>query len=61
MRMPEFPDIPEGVTLQMPMHFELLYYNSLHYNAIVSKDTGKVCLDLPQLTNTHSELLDLTT
>ena len=54
LRMSEFPDIPEGVTLQMPTHFELLYYDSLHYNAIVSKDTGRVCLDHPQLTNIHT-------
>ena len=59
--MPEFPDIPEGVALQKPTHFELLYYDSLHYNAIVSVDTGRVCLDHPQLTNIHSEVVDLTT
>ena len=59
--MPEFPDIPEAVTLQKPMHFELLCYDSFHYNAIVSIDTGKVCLDPPQLANTHSELVNLTT
>ena len=61
LRMPEFPDIPEGVALQKPTHFELLYYDSLHYNAIVSVDTGRVCLDHPQLTNIHSEVVDLTT
>ena len=61
LRIPEFPDIPEGVTLQKPTYFELLYYDSLHYNAIVSIDTGKVCLDPPQPANTHSEPVNLTT
>ena len=61
LKMPEFPDIPEGVTLQKPTHFELLYYDSMHYNAIVSIHTGKACLEPPQLANTSSELINLTT
>ena len=58
--MPEFPDIPKDVTLQKPTHFELLYYDSMHYNATVSIHTGKACLEPPQLANTSSELINLT-
>ena len=45
--------------LQMPTHFELFYYDSLHYDAIVSEGTGMVCVDVPELSDNHSELIQL--
>lgn len=59
LKLPVFPEISEHISLQMPTHFELLYYDSLHYDAIVSEDTGKVCVDVPQLSDNHSELIPL--
>ena len=34
LKLPVFPDISETISLQMPTHFELFYYDSLHYDAI---------------------------
>ena len=59
LKLPVFPDISETISLQMPTHFELFYYDSLHYNAIVSEDTGKVCTHLPKLPDNYSELIQL--
>ena len=56
LKLPVFPDISETISLQMPTLFELFYYDSLHYDAIVSEDTGKVCMHLP---DNHSELIQL--
>ena len=46
LKLPEYPEI----TLQLPTHFELLYYDSLHYDAIVCKNIGKVCSAPPTIT-----------
>ena len=35
LKLPEYPEIGEGVKLQLPTHFEFLYYDSLHYDANV--------------------------
>ena len=59
LKLPVFPDISETISLQMPTHFELFYYDYLHYNAIVSEDTGKVCTHLPKLPDNYSELIQL--
>lgn len=56
LKLPVFPDISETISLQMLTLFELFYYDSLHYDAIVSEDTGKVCMHLP---DNHSELIQL--
>ena len=41
-------------------HFELYYHPSLHYNAIVSMETGKVCTTPPELTGTDDpDIIDL--
>ena len=61
LKLPVFPDISEtiNISLQMPTHFELFYYDSLYYDAIVSEDTGKVCMHLSKLPDNHSELIQL--
>ena len=59
LKLPVFPEISKLISLQMPTHFELLYYNSLHYDAIVSEDMGKVSVDVPELSDNHSELMQL--
>ena len=59
LKLPVFPEISEDISLKMPTHFELLYYESLHYDAIVSEDTGKVCTQVPELVDNHSEILHL--
>lgn len=57
LKLPEFPKVSEGVSLQMPPHFELLYYDSLHYDAIVCETTGRVCSTPPALSYNHSKLV----
>ena len=46
LKLPEFPEVSEGVSLQMPTHSEMLYYDSLHYDAVVCETTGTVCSTL---------------
>lgn len=60
LRYPVLPDLDESIPLQRPDHFELLYYENCHYDAIVSIESGKVCLSPPTLSSYHSELIDLT-
>ena len=36
LKLPVFPEINKHISLQMPTHFELFYYDSLHYDAIAS-------------------------
>jgi len=57
----KFPYIPEmdECTLLRPEHFELLYHTNYHYDAIVSVETGRVCVDQPLLSGTTSELIQL--
>ena len=45
---PAFPyvDIDETNYLR-PSHFELLYYQNYHYDAVVAMDTGCVSTDVP--------------
>ena len=43
LRLPEFSDVSEGVSLQLPTRVELLCYDSLHHDAIVCEMTGRVC------------------
>ena len=57
LKLPEFPEVSKGVSLQMPTHFELLYYDSLHYDAIVCETTGRVCSTPPTLSYNHSRLV----
>jgi len=38
------PDLDKSITLLRPHHFELLYFKNYHYDAIVSIESGKVCL-----------------
>ena len=52
------PDI-DGFTLLKTSHFELLYYESLHYDAVVAVDSGRVSTDNPILIGSTSELIDL--
>ena len=59
LRYPVLPDLDKSIPLLRPDHFEL-YYQSYHYNAIVSTESGKVCLSPPTLSSYHSELIDLT-
>ena len=58
MRYPSFPDI-DGATLLNPSHFELLYYENFHYDAVVAADNGRVSTSNPILTGSTSELIDL--
>ena len=47
LKLPELPKVSERMLLQMPVHFELLYYDSLHYvtsyNYIIWETVGRVC------------------
>ena len=52
LKLPVFPEISKHISLQMSTHFELLYYDSLHYDAIVSEDMEMVCVDVPELSGT---------
>ena len=55
---PCYPDIDEATPLK-PSRFELLYYENLHYDAVVAVDSGRVSTDNPILTGSASELIDL--
>ena len=59
LRYPVLPDLDGSVTLLRPRHFEL-YYEKSHYDAVVSIDSGKVCLSPPAVSGCHSELFNLT-
>ena len=39
----------------MPDHFELMYFENHHYDAVVSFTTGKVCTDHPIIAGTHDQ------
>ena len=41
-------------------HFELMYYDNLHYDVVMSAVTDNVCTDQPILTGTESTIIDLT-
>jgi len=60
LHYPELPELDESIPLLRPKHFELLYYESCHYDAIVSNESGEVCLNTPVLSGGHSEMVDLT-
>ena len=59
LRYPVLPDLDKSIALLKPDHFELLYYENCHYDAIVSIGSGKVCLTPPTLLGCHSELIEL--
>ena len=59
LRYPVLPDLDKSIALLKPDHFELLYYENCHYDAIVSIGSGKVCLIPPTLSGCHSELIEL--
>ena len=60
IRYPTFPDVDiDETSFLRPSHFELLYYQNYHYDAVVAMDTGTVCTDVPILTETKSELIIL--
>ena len=59
LKLPAFPQPNDSITLLMPTHFELFYYDDCHYDAIVSTTTGKVSTTPPALSTSHSDLLDL--
>ncbi len=42
-------------TCSKPSHFELLYFNNTHYDAIVSATTEKVCTTPPPLSTCTNE------
>ena len=57
---PAFPyvDIDETNYLR-PSHFELLYYQNYHYDAVVAMDTGSVSTDVPHFDWNKKELIVL--
>ena len=60
IRYPVFPDIDiEETGYLRPSHFELLYYQNYHYDAVVAMDTGSESADIPILTGTKNKLIDL--
>ena len=60
IRYPVFPDMDiEETGYLRPSHFELLYYQNYHYDAVVAMDTGSVSADIPILTGTKNKLIDL--
>ena len=59
MKFPELPDVNDNVTLLKPDHFELLYHENSHYDAVMSVITN-VCSDQPVLTGRESTVIDLT-
>lgn len=52
--LPNVDKLEAGITLLKPTHFELFYYESSHYDAVVSADTGKVCTNYPTLNQASS-------
>ena len=60
LNYPELPEIDQSIPLLRPKHFELLYYENCHYDAIVSCESGEVCISTPDLPGGHSEVVDLT-
>ncbi|XP_065893597.1 uncharacterized protein [Dysidea avara] len=60
LQYPVLPELDKSICLLKPNHFELLYYENSHYDAIVSCISGKVCHRTPMLSGDHSELIDLT-
>ena len=60
LKFPELPDVDDSITLLKPDHFELMYYDNLHYDVVMSAVTNNVCTDHPSLTGTESTVIDLT-
>ncbi|XP_065897260.1 uncharacterized protein [Dysidea avara] len=58
LKYPHIPEMEECALLR-PTHFELLYYTNSHYDAIVSVDTGRVCIYQPLLSGESSELIEI--
>lgn len=59
LRYPELPEVDATLQLLKPNHFEIFYYENVHYDAIVSADTAKVCLDQPVIPFIDSEVIYL--
>ena len=55
---PSLPDV-DGVTLLQPSHFELLYHENFHYDAVVAAHCKIVSPDNPILTGSESEIINL--
>ena len=60
LRLPVLPPPDSCLTRLKPTHFELLYYENCHYDAIVSATTGRVSASPPPLTSSHTDFIDLT-
>ena len=57
---PAFPDVDvDETSFLRPSHFELLYHQNYHYDAVVAVNNGRVTTDVPILTGTISELIVL--
>ena len=56
----ELPNVDDSITLLKPDHFELIYYDNLHYDVVMSAITDNVYTDHPILTGTESTVIDLT-
>ena len=57
----ELPYVDDSIALLKPDHFELVHYDNLHYDVVVSAVTDSICTDHPILTGTESIVNDLTT
>ena len=51
INFPDFPDVEvDENSFVRPKHFELLYHQNYHYDAVVALGTGKMSTDAPILT-----------
>ena len=57
LKLPALPQPDSNLTRLQPTHFELLYHENCHYDAIVS---GTVPASPPPLSSSHTDLIDLT-
>ena len=56
----ELSNVDDSITSLKPDHFELIYYDNLHYDVVMSAITDNVYTDHPILTGTESTVIDLT-
>ena len=59
VKCPELPTLDDNITLLKPTHFELLYYENSHYDAIVSATTSTAHPTLPTLSKSNSPTIIL--
>lgn len=51
IRYPDYPEVDvDEKSFARPAHFELLYHQDYHYDAVVAQETGRVSTDAPILT-----------